>query len=144
LSLHATDDELRDELVPLNKKYPIREVLEACRRYVKEGEQRRRITVEYVMLDGLNDSPQHARKLIKLLQGIPAKVNLIPFNPFPGSAYRCSSLAARETFRDILTQAGLITITRKTRGNDIAAACGQLAGKVQDRSKRHLLREIRL
>jgi len=135
LSLHAPDDALRDELVPLNKKYPIREVLDACKRYIA-GDTRRRITVEYVMLDGVNDSPAQARALVNTLRGVPAKVNLIPFNPFPETDYRRSSDAAIDRFRDILMKAGLITMTRRTRGDDIDAACGQLVGKVNDRTRR--------
>jgi len=123
--------------VPLNRKYPIKELLAACRRYI-EGESKRKVTFEYVMLDGINDSPAQARALVKLLKGIPSKVNLIPFNPFPGSDYRVSTTQAINGFRDILVKAGLITITRRTRGEDIDAACGQLAGKVVDRSKRKL------
>jgi 23S rRNA (adenine2503-C2)-methyltransferase len=137
VSLHATDDELRDELVPLNRKYPLAVLLEACRRYV-QGDVRRRITFEYVMLDGVNDSPSHARQLVRLLQGIPAKINLIPFNPFPHTRYRRSPPEVIDRFRDILLSASLMTITRKTRGDDIAAACGQLAGQVIDRTKRRL------
>lgn len=139
VSLHAPDDALRNELVPLNKKYPIRDLLEACRQYVA-GEARRKITFEYVMLDGVNDSPHQARQLVKLLRDLPAKVNLIPFNPFPNTQYRCSSQARIDAFRDILMKAGLITVTRKTRGEDIDAACGQLAGKVLDRTKRNIRR----
>ncbi len=135
LSLHAPDDALRNELVPLNKKYPIREVLDACTRYIA-GDTRRRITVEYVMLDGVNDSPAQARALVNTLRGVPAKVNLIPFNPFPETRYRRSSDASIDRFRDILKKAGLITMTRKTRGDDIDAACGQLVGKVNDRTRR--------
>lgn len=135
VSLHAPNDELRNELVPLNRKYPIKELLQACRHYI-EGEARRRITFEYVMLDGINDSPAHARELVKLLRGLPAKMNLIPFNPFPNSNYRCSSMPTINRFRDILMEAGIVTVTRKTRGEDIDAACGQLAGKVADRTKR--------
>ncbi|MCW9023955.1 MAG: 23S rRNA (adenine(2503)-C(2))-methyltransferase RlmN [Gammaproteobacteria bacterium] len=135
VSLHAPTDELRNELVPINKKYPIKELLAACKRYIA-GEAKRKVTFEYVMLDGINDTPAHARQLIKCLQGIPSKVNLIPFNPFPGTQYRSSSIATMDKFREILMKAGVITITRKTRGEDIDAACGQLAGKVKDRSKR--------
>ncbi len=141
LSLHAPSDELRDELVPLNKKYPIREVLDACTRYIGSLDSRRKITVEYVMLDGVNDTNQQARELVKVLRGVPAKVNLIPFNPFPGTQYRRSTPERIDCFRDILQKGGLITITRKTRGDDIDAACGQLVGKVMDRSKRNLPRE---
>ncbi|HEB93437.1 MAG TPA: 23S rRNA (adenine(2503)-C(2))-methyltransferase RlmN [Gammaproteobacteria bacterium] len=141
LSLHAPNDKLRDELVPLNKKYPIREVLDACTRYIGSLDSRRKITVEYVMLDGVNDTNQQARELVKVLQGVPAKVNLIPFNPFPGTQYRRSTPERIDCFRDILQKAGVITITRKTRGDDIDAACGQLVGKVMDRSKRNPPRE---
>ncbi|NOX75480.1 MAG: 23S rRNA (adenine(2503)-C(2))-methyltransferase RlmN [Gammaproteobacteria bacterium] len=135
LSLHAPDDALRNELVPLNKKYPIRDVLDACKRYIA-GDTRRRITMEYVMLDGVNDSPAQARALVNTLRGVPAKVNLIPFNPFPETQYRRSSDANIDRFRDILKKAGLIAMTRKTRGDDIDAACGQLVGKVNDRTRR--------
>ncbi len=141
LSLHAPNDALRDELVPLNKKYPIREVLDACTRYIGSLDSRRKITVEYVMLDGVNDTDQHARELVKLLRSVPAKVNLIPFNPFPETQYRRSTPERIDRFRDILQRGGLITITRKTRGDDIDAACGQLVGKVMDRTKRNLPRE---
>ena len=135
VSLHAPDDALRDELVPLNKKYRIKELLDACVRYLGE-DSRRRITFEYVMLDGVNDSPAHAKALARLLRGVPSKVNLIPFNPFPGAPYARSTPAALERFRDILLKAGLVTITRRTRGDDIDAACGQLAGRVHDRTRR--------
>jgi 23S rRNA (adenine2503-C2)-methyltransferase len=135
LSLHAPTDELRNQLVPLNKKYPIREVLDACKHYIA-GDTRRKVTIEYVMLDGVNDSVEHARALVKVLRGVPSKVNLIPFNPFPNTQYRRSSDAAIERFRDVLIKGGLITITRRTRGDDIDAACGQLVGKVMDRTKR--------
>lgn len=139
LSLHAPNDELRDILVPLNKKYPIKEVLAACKRYVGT-DSRRRVTIEYVMLDGINDSVQHAHELVKLLEGVPAKINLIPFNPFPDTEYRRSSKIAIDRFRDVLRQYDLTTITRKTRGGDIDAACGQLVGKVDDKTKRNLQR----
>lgn len=139
VSLHAPTDELRNQLVPLNRKYPIAELLAACRRYVEDG-PKRRVTFEYVMLDGINDSPEQARALVKLLKNVPAKVNLIPFNPFPGTNYRTSSLLRINTFREILMTAGLITVTRKTRGDDIDAACGQLAGQVKDRTKRSIRR----
>lgn len=137
VSLHAPNDELRNELVPINRKYPIRELLDACKRYIgKDG--RRKVTVEYVMLDGVNDSPAHARQLIKVLSHLPSKVNLIPFNPFPGSGYRTSSPETVHRFAEILQAAGLITTTRKTRGDDIDAACGQLVGKVNDRTRRQI------
>lgn len=119
----------------MNRKYPIKELLEACREYVKD-ESRRRITFEYVMLDGINDSLEHARQLAKLLKDIPAKMNLIPFNPFPQSRYQCSDRVTIDRFRDVLMKAGIVTVTRKTRGEDIDAACGQLAGKVKDKTKR--------
>ncbi|MEY2342444.1 23S rRNA (adenine(2503)-C(2))-methyltransferase RlmN [Acidithiobacillus sp. IBUN Pt1247-S3] len=129
ISLHATRDDIRDELVPINRHYPLRELLAACRAYPLPP--RRRITFEYVMLDGINDQDQHARELVRLLAGIPAMVNLIPFNPFPEARYRRSSQARIDAFREIILRAGLMTVTRKTRGDDIAAACGQLAGQVQ-------------
>lgn len=138
LSLHAPNDALRTEIVPLNKKYPIKEVLAACLRYLGD-EPRRRITMEYVMLAGVNDQPEHARELAKVLKGIPSKVNLIPFNPFVGTHYRRSDRETIERFQSILMEAGLVAITRKTRGDDIDAACGQLAGKVNDRTRRSRL-----
>lgn len=135
VSLHAPTDELRNELVPINRKYPIAELLAACRHYV-EGRPHRRVTFEYVMLAGVNDSEAHARALARLLRSVPSKVNLIPFNPFPGGPYRCSDAHAIERFRDIMYEAGIVTITRKTRGEDIDAACGQLVGRVLDRTRR--------
>jgi len=135
VSLHATNDALRDELVPLNRKYPIKELLSACHNYVKDT-ARAKVTFEYVMLDGVNDQPQHARELIKLLKGIPSKVNLIPFNPFPNSPYKRSGADAVLQFQNMLINAGITTTVRKTRGDDIDAACGQLAGKVQDKTRR--------
>jgi 23S rRNA (adenine2503-C2)-methyltransferase len=134
VSLHAPDDMLRNELVPLNRKYPIRELLAACRDYVGEG--RRRVTFEYVLLDGINDTDAHASELVRCLEGVPAKVNLIPFNPFPGSNYRRSPRARVDRFFELLNRAGIVTITRKTRGDDIDAACGQLAGDFMDRTSR--------
>jgi len=135
VSLHAPDDELRNELVPLNRKYPIAELLAACRDYVGQ-DSRRRVTFEYVLLAGVNDSDAHARRLIRLLEGVPAKVNLIPFNPFPETRYRCSPPATIARFFALLNRAGIVTITRKTRGDDIDAACGQLAGRFHDRTRR--------
>lgn len=135
VSLHAPNDALRDELVPLNRKYPIRVLLDACRRYLA-GEPRRRITFEYVMLAGVNDSETQARELVAVLEGVPAKVNLIPFNSFPDTRYRRSDRAVIDRFRDIVMRAGLMTVTRKTRGEGIDAACGQLAGRVHDRTRR--------
>ncbi len=135
VSLHAPNDELRSQLVPINAKYPISELLAACRRYV-EGHPRKRITFEYVMIDGVNDTLEHARQLEKVLKTTPSKVNLIPFNPFPGSDFRRSSNNAVYRFRDYLLGKNLMTTIRKTRGDDIDAACGQLAGQVQDRTRR--------
>ncbi len=135
VSLHAPDDGLRDVLVPLNRTYPIAELLDACRDYVA-GDRREKVTFEYVMLDGVNDSAEHARRLARLLASVPSKVNLIPFNPFPGAPYRRSDLAAIDRFREVLIGAGIMTITRKTRGEDIDAACGQLAGRVEARARR--------
>lgn len=135
VSLHAPDDDLRDELVPLNRTYPIAALLDACRRYVCDNPHDQ-ITFEYVMLDGVNDTPAHARRLARILRGIPAKMNLIPFNPVVGADYRRSTPAAIDAFRRELASAGLLTITRKTRGEDIEAACGQLVGQVVARSAR--------
>jgi 23S rRNA (adenine2503-C2)-methyltransferase len=137
VSLHASNDELRNALVPVNKKYPLKELMAACRRFIDKQNSRSRITFEYVMLDGINDQPEHARELIKLLKGIPTLMNLIPFNPFEGSGYRTSSKNAISRFREILHNSGMTTVVRKTRGEDIDAACGQLAGKIEDKSRRH-------
>lgn len=135
VSLHAPDDSLRDQLVPINRKYPLAELMAACRAYVQDV-PRKKVTMEYVMLDGVNDSPAQARALCRLLSGVPSKINLIPFNPFPGSGYRCSGRDRIRRFGDMLMDAGFVTTTRKTRGDDIDAACGQLVGKVQDRTRR--------
>ena len=135
VSLHAPDDELRNELVPINKKYPIRELMKACREYTS-GLPHQKITFEYVMLDGVNDSDNDARKLAKMVGNVPCKINLIPFNPFENSGYSSSPLSRINRFRDILTQKGIMTVTRKTRGEEIDAACGQLAGKFTDRTRR--------
>ena len=137
VSLHATNDELRNELVPVNKKYPLKELMSACHRFIEKQNARSRITFEYVMLDGINDKPEHARELIKLLKDIPTLMNLIPFNPFEGSGYKTSSRNAVMRFSEILHKAGMTTVIRKTRGDDIDAACGQLAGKIEDKSRRH-------
>ena len=139
VSLHAPDNALRDQLVPINRKYPLEELIPACKAFIKD-DKRRKITWEYVMLDGVNDSIAHAKALIRLLQGVPSKVNLIPFNPFPGTAYQTSPADRVEVFRQRLKRAGIIAVTRKTRGDDIDAACGQLVGKVHDRSRRQLRR----
>jgi 23S rRNA (adenine2503-C2)-methyltransferase len=133
VSLHAADDALRNELVPINRKHPIAELLQACWHYLDE-QNGRSVTFEYVMLDGINDSPAQARALAQLLKGHPAKVNLIPFNPFPGTRYRRSPAHVIQRFRDELLQRGLLATIRRTRGDDIDAACGQLAGRVIDRT----------
>ena len=138
VSLHAPSDDLRDNLVPLNKKYPIDELLQACARY-QTAAPRDFITFEYCMLDGVNDRPEHARQLIALMQkhalnGLSCKFNLIPFNPFPASGLKCSPTSVVAAFAKVLLDAGLVTTVRKTRGDDIDAACGQLAGDVQDRT----------
>ena len=135
VSLHASNDAVRDEIVPLNKKYPLKELMAACQRYLLKA-PRDFITFEYVMLHGVNDKPEHAHELIKLVQDVPCKFNLIPFNPFPNSGYERSSNERIRVFRDILQQAGLVVTVRKTRGDDIDAACGQLAGQVQDKTRR--------
>lgn len=135
VSLHAPNDELRNELVPINKKYPLAQLMALCKIYFKD-EPRRKVTFEYVMLKGVNDQPEHAKQLIKLLHNIPAKVNLIPFNPFPMTQYERSPQHVIDAFRDQLLANGINTITRKTRGDDIDAACGQLAGEVKDRTSR--------
>ncbi|MBX2825052.1 MAG: 23S rRNA (adenine(2503)-C(2))-methyltransferase RlmN [Gammaproteobacteria bacterium] len=137
VSLHAPTDELRDELVPINRKYPLSELMAACRRYV-DGDRKKHVLMEYVMLADVNDQPAHARELVRLLRDFPAKVNLIPFNPFPQSGYRRSGNAAIQRFWKILTEAGVLTLRRTTRGDDIAAACGQLAGAIEDKSRREL------
>ena len=135
VSLHAPDDALRDILVPINRTYPIDLLLSACREYAG-ALPRQKVTFEYVMLDDVNDTPEHARRLAHRLRDLPAKVNLIPFNPFPGTRYRRSHTETIDRFRDILLAADVMTITRKTRGDDIDAACGQLAGRVVPRSRR--------
>lgn len=135
VSLHAPTDELRNELVPINKKYPLAELMELCARYFKD-EPKRVVTFEYVMLKGVNDQPEHAAALIKLLRNVPSKVNLIPFNPFPLTHYERSPTSTINAFRDQLMAKGIMTMTRKTRGDDIDAACGQLAGDVQDKTRR--------
>lgn len=136
VSLHASNNELRDQLVPINKKYPLEELIPACHRFIEKQNVRTRITFEYVMLDGVNDTDQHARELVKLLKGIPTLMNLIPFNPFKGSGYKTSSAKRVNQFSEILMESGMTTVTRRTRGDDIDAACGQLVGKVEDKSRR--------
>ncbi len=140
VSLHASNDELRDQLVPVNRKYPMAELAAACRRYLARHQSnelgRRRITMEYVMLAGVNDQPEHARQLLRYLAAVPSKVNLIPFNPFPHAPYERSSRSAILAFQKILVDAGMICTIRTTRGDDIDAACGQLVGQVEDRTRR--------
>ena len=138
ISLHAPNDALRDQLVPVNRKYPIKQLLASCMRYLDGKASREKITIEYVMLDGINDSDDNARELTTLLKDVPAKVNLIPFNPFPETRFKRSSNNRIHRFRDILEASGLVVMTRKTRGDDIDAACGQLAGKVNDKSRREV------
>ncbi len=137
VSLHAPNDALRDQLVPINRKHPIVELLEACWVYLQK-QNGRSITFEYVMLDGINDSEAHAMELVRLLEDHPCKINLIPFNHFPGTRYRCSPPQAIRRFRDILNEWGVIATIRRTRGDDIDAACGQLVGRVQDRTTTRL------
>lgn len=136
VSLHAPNDELRNQLVPLNRKYPLIELMDACRSYFPLG-SKRKVTFEYVMLDGVNDSLLQARQLIKLLKNVPCKMNLIPFNPFSKSLYKTSPPETVIQFQNELTKGGIPTWVRKTRGDDIDAACGQLAGEITDRTGRH-------
>lgn len=137
LSLHAPNDVLRTQLVPLNKKYPLKMVLDACQTYVQlKADRKRHVTMEYVMLKGVNDKPEHAKQLINILHGMSCKINLIPFNPFKGTQYVCSDLDVIMRFSRQLQNAGFITTVRKTRGQDIDAACGQLAGNVKDKTQR--------
>jgi 23S rRNA (adenine2503-C2)-methyltransferase len=146
VSLHAPNDKLRDELVPINQKYPLAELMAACQRYLEKA-PRDFVTFEYVMLDGVNDSIAHAHQLLELVRGernVPCKFNLIPFNPFPGSPYGRSSREKIRAFADVLMQAGIVTTTRKTRGDDIDAACGQLAGQVQDKTRRNVINIARV
>ncbi len=141
VSLHAPDDKLRDRLVPINRKYPLKELMAACKRYIKVA-PRDFVTFEYVMLDDVNDSVAQAKQLVELVKGVSCKFNLIPFNPFPDSGFERSSPERIGAFRDVLMQAGLVTTTRKTRGDDIDGACGQLAGQVQDRTQRKAKRAL--
>ncbi|MBK7900892.1 MAG: 23S rRNA (adenine(2503)-C(2))-methyltransferase RlmN [Azonexus sp.] len=143
VSLHAPNDALRDQLVPINQKYPLAELMAACRRYLEKA-PRDFVTFEYVMLDGINDSDAHARELLALVRMVPCKFNLIPFNPFPGSPFRRSRAERLRRFGEILMAAGIVTTTRKTRGDDIDAACGQLAGQVRDKTRRTAGRSIPL
>jgi 23S rRNA (adenine2503-C2)-methyltransferase len=135
VSLHAGSDALRDQLVPINRKYPLSDLLAACRRYLERA-PRDFVTFEYVMLDGVNDQPEHAREVIALARDLPCKFNLIPFNPFPGSGFATSPRGRILAFQRMLIAAGFVTTIRKARGDDIDAACGQLAGQIQDRTRR--------
>ena len=136
LSLHAANNDLRSELVPLNRKYPIEKLLPVVKDYIRDSKASKKVTIEYVMLKGVNDTPAHARELAKLLQDLPSKINLIPFNPFPKTRFETSSQADIDKFGEILLKKGFVVVTRRTRGDDIDAACGQLVGKVADRTKR--------
>jgi 23S rRNA (adenine2503-C2)-methyltransferase len=142
ISLHAVRDEIRDVIVPINKKYPIAELIEACRNY-PGASNARRITFEYVMLKGVNDSIAEARELVKLIKGIPAKINLIPFNPWPGAPYECSDWAQIEKFAEVVNRAGYASPVRTPRGRDIMAACGQLKSEsVKERASARMAREM--
>ncbi|MEM7401268.1 MAG: 23S rRNA (adenine(2503)-C(2))-methyltransferase RlmN [Pseudomonadota bacterium] len=136
VSLHAPNDDIRNQLVPLNRNYPIKDLIAACHRFLEDKNRKHSITFEYVMLNQVNDQPDHARQLVKLIKVLPSKINLIPFNAFPNSGYQRSTDQVIETFKNILQDAGVTTITRRPRGEDIAAACGQLAGDIQDKVKR--------
>jgi 23S rRNA (adenine2503-C2)-methyltransferase len=136
ISLHASNNELRNDIVPINRSYPMVDLLAACKRFT-EARDNEPLTIEYVMLKDVNDSIQDAHDLVECLNGIPAKVNLIPFNTFPGTNYDCSDIKSINAFRDVLIKSNIITITRKTRGDDIDAACGQLVGKVKAKAARH-------
>jgi len=144
ISLHAPDDALRHEIVPINKKYPIEVFLAAVRRYLgKSNANQGKVTVEYVMLNGINDSTDQAHALAKVLTDTPCKINLIPFNPYPGSPYTCSSNSRIDRFAKVLMTYGLVVVVRRTRGDDIDAACGQLVGDVVDRTKRMLKKQLK-
>lgn len=144
ISLHAPTNELRDEIVPVNKKYPIEEFLAGVRRYLsKSNANQGKVTVEYVMLNGINDSMDQAHQLAKVLKDTPSKINLIPFNPYPGSPYTCSSNSRMDRFAKVLMEYGFTVVVRKTRGDDIDAACGQLVGDVVDRTKRMLKKQMK-
>lgn len=145
ISLHAPNDELRNQLVPINRKYPLAEFIDSAKRYLdKMPDNRRKVTVEYTLMDLVNDRDEHAKELSILLRDLPCKINLIPFNPFPGSEYKTVTKVALGRFRDILQNDGYTVTVRTTRGDDIAAACGQLAGEVNDRTKRQARYKKRL
>jgi 23S rRNA (adenine2503-C2)-methyltransferase len=139
VSLHAPNDEIRSRIMPVNDAYPIAKLLEACREYL-EVSPRDFITFEYVMLKGVNDAPDHAKELAKLLKSVPSKVNLIPFNPFPDSGFETTEMDRVKRFQQVLLDAGFIATIRRTRGDDIDAACGQLAGQVVNRMKKKTVR----
>lgn len=141
LSLHAPNNDLRDQLVPLNKKYPIEVLLPAVKHYLDSSKANKKVTIEYVMLKGVNDSLEHAKQLVRLLKDVPSKINLIPFNPFPKTSYQTTSQKDVDLFGEVLLKKGFVVVTRRTRGDDIDAACGQLVGKVADRTKRQLRRQ---
>lgn len=136
VSIHAPNDALRDQLVPVNRRYPLKELIASCNNYLKHLDDKRVITVEYTLMEGINDQPEHAVQLLKVLRKMPSKVNLIPFNPFPNSGYKKPSLDAIARFKEIIVHGGIITTVRKTRGDDVDAACGQLVGQVEDRTRR--------
>ncbi|TCK05590.1 23S rRNA (adenine(2503)-C(2))-methyltransferase RlmN [Marinobacterium mangrovicola] len=136
VSLHAPNDALRDQLVPINRRYPIAELLAACNRYLDSLNDKRSITIEYTLMAGVNDQPEHARELVKVLRKVPCKLNLIPFNPFPNSGYERPSEKAIAAFKQIMLNSNIITTVRRTRGDDVDAACGQLVGQVADRTRR--------
>ncbi|KDE39579.1 MAG: 23S rRNA (adenine(2503)-C(2))-methyltransferase RlmN [Nitrincola lacisaponensis] len=136
VSIHAPNDELRDQLVPVNRRYPLSDLIAACNNYLRHLNDKRVITVEYTLLAGVNDQPEHARQLLKVLRQLPCKLNLIPFNPFPNSGYRKPSADAILRFKQIIVNGGIVTTVRKTRGDDVDAACGQLVGQVDDRTRR--------
>ena len=136
VSLHAPNDPLRDELVPVNKRYPLEDLLKACRAYTDKYSDGRRVTMEYVLLEGVNDTFEHAHQLVELLRDVPSKINLIPFNPFPHAPYKKPNNMRVRAFQEVLMKAGYVATVRTTRGDDIDAACGQLVGQVQDRTRR--------
>lgn len=136
ISLHAPNDDLRDILVPINKRYPIKELVAACNRYLDNLNDKRVITVEYTLIDGVNDQPEHAKQLLKILRKMPSKLNIIPFNPFPNSGYARPSEERIQTFKEIVVRGGIVTTVRRTRGDEIDAACGQLVGQVADKTRR--------
>ena len=136
VSIHAPNDALRDQLVPVNRRYPLKELIASCNNYLKHLDDKRVITVEYTLMEGINDQPEHAVQLLKLLRKMPCKLNLIPFNPFPNSGYKKPSVDAIARFKEIIVHGGIITTVRKTRGDDVDAACGQLVGQVDDRTRR--------